>query len=125
MVLCDAIWQDPTTGKATLLGLFSEIRVREFPSRHPQLAVHVALTDGQGDVPVQVKLVDVDEELQPLFAMEGSLKFPHPQAIAQLNVHMRNVVFPQAGDYRLQLFARGHLLLERRLIVRQKNIAPA
>ena len=119
MVICDAIWQDPSTGKATLLGLFSEIGARAFPTMHPMLAVHIALTDGQGTMSIKLQLVDVDEELEPLFVVEGQFDFPDPRAIINMNVQMRSISFPTAGEYRLQLFARGEFLLERRLIVRQ------
>lgn len=44
MILCDAVHIDPTTGKRTLLGLFSTLVSSEFPTVVRSMAVHVSLT---------------------------------------------------------------------------------
>jgi hypothetical protein len=119
MVICDTIWKDSGSGKATLLGLFSEIGAKEFPATHGNMGVHIALTDAQGTVPVRLQLLDVDEEEEPLYRAETELAFPNPREIINWNIHIRDVVFPAAGEYRLQLFARGEFLMERRLMVKQ------
>ena len=62
MVICDAVWRDPATGKWTLLGCFSAIEARVFPCFRPNLAVFVSLTDGRGKTPLKLRLVDVNEE---------------------------------------------------------------
>ena len=119
MVICDAIWIDPSTGKPTLLGLFSEIGARAFPSVHPLLAVHICMTDAHGKVPIKLRLVDADEESEPLFQVENEVDFPDRRAIINMNAVMQGIAFPSAGEYRLQLFGFGEFMLERRLVVRQ------
>jgi hypothetical protein len=37
LIVCDAIYQDPTTGKRTLLGIFSAMYASEFPAIVPSL----------------------------------------------------------------------------------------
>lgn len=61
LVVCDAIWRDPSTGKRTILGCFSAILADEFPATHPGMAVYAAITDGHGTVPIALRLVDADE----------------------------------------------------------------
>ncbi|MGW8257519.1 MAG: DUF6941 family protein, partial [Thermoguttaceae bacterium] len=106
MVICDAIWIDPSTKKRTLLGVFSDIAAKNFPAVHPILAAHVSLTDGQGLIPIKMRLIDADEENTPLFEVEMELDFPDRRAILDMSAHMKDIAFPAPGEYRLQLFAR-------------------
>ena len=118
MVICDAIWVDPSTGKITLLGVFSDIASKIFPAIHPLLAVHVCLTDAHGTIPVKMQLIDADEENDPLFEVEHEIEFPDRRAIIFMNAHMKDIAFPNPGEYRLQLFARNQFVIERRIVVK-------
>lgn len=119
MIVCDAIHQDPSTKKCTLLGTFSTISGRRFPVVHPQLAVHVALTEGRGQVRIRLTLVGSDEHQKPLFSGEGTIEFRDPRVVAELNFRLVNVTFPRPDEYRFQVFANDTLLSERRLMVHQ------
>ncbi|MBN1512629.1 MAG: hypothetical protein JXB13_11500 [Phycisphaerae bacterium] len=117
MMICDAIHQDPATRKCTLLGTFSTINARHFPVVHPQLAVHIALTDGHGKVKIRLTLVGTNESNPPLFSGEGMIEFRDPRVVAELNFRLNNVTFPAAGEYRFQVYGNDQLLMERRLHV--------
>ncbi len=124
MVVCDAIYQDQATKKCTLLGTFSTITARRFPVVHSQLAVHVVLTNGHGNVRIKLALAGEDDNLPPLFSGEGMIHFADPRVVAELNFQLSNVTFPKAGAYRFQLFANDELLMERRLLVIQGGSPP-
>jgi len=117
MVVCDAIHQDPATGKCTLLGTFSTLTARSFPAVHPMMAVHVALTDGHGQTRIRLCLVAVQSDEQRLFDQEGTINFPDPRAVAEINFGLRNLSFPRPGEYRFQVYGNDQLLAERRLLV--------
>jgi hypothetical protein len=68
-------------------------------------------------MPLKLQLVDTDEQNPPLFVMEGRLQFPDPLAILELRLPVPPVGFPGLGEYRFQLFAGGHFIIERRLTV--------
>ncbi len=119
MVIADAIWRDPGTGKRTILGCFSSIAATEFPTVHPQLVVYVAITDGRGDTPIKLQLVDAEEEGEPIFQAESEVQFKDPRSIFEMEFHFRAIPFPHPGEYRIQLFASGGFLLERRILVQQ------
>jgi len=117
MVACDAVHRDQTTGKRTLLGLFSTIRAAQLPYVHPRLAVYVALTDARGRLPVALRLVHANEDRAALFEARTEVEFGDPRAIVEIDFHVREVRFETAGEYRFQLEAAGQLLMERRILV--------
>jgi hypothetical protein len=119
MVIADAIWRDPGTGKRTILGCFSSIVASEFPMVHPQLAVYVAVTDGHGTMPVKLQIVDAEDEGRIILVAEGDVEFPNPKVIVEMDYHFAGVSFPSPGEYRIQLFAQGQFLLERLIFVEQ------
>lgn len=121
MVICDGIWTDPYTGKMTLLGIFSEVRGSSFPLVHPVLAIYVALTDGHGSVPVTIRLVDSDEERDPIFSEDQTIEFKDPRMIVEFGLQFTGVQFSHPGEYRLQLFANNEFVIERRIVVLSLN----
>jgi hypothetical protein len=119
MLICDAIHQDPATKKCTLLGTFSTISARKFPVVHRMMAVHIALTEGRGQVRIKLTLVGEREDLPPIFSGEGMIGFNDPRAVAELNFQLANVAFQEPGDYRIQVWGNDQLLMQRRLRVMQ------
>lgn len=117
MVICDGLWRDPYTGKTTLIGTFSAIGGHSFPLVHPILSVYVALTDGQGRIPVKLELVDVDEVREPIFAQETEVESSDPRSVMELHFQATGLEFPAPGEYRLKLFANSEFIIERRVIV--------
>jgi hypothetical protein len=117
MVVCDGLWRDPYTGKLTLIGLFTTVGSDVFPMSIPILSIYVALTDGQGEMPVKLELVDADEEQPPLFSDEQRVTFTDPCVVMELGFQKGGVVIPKPGEYRLKLFVNDEFLIERRLLV--------
>lgn len=114
-VVCDAAWTDPSTGKRTLLGVFSHAASATFPIVLPQLTIYLALTAVRGRTLLQVRLVDEAEERPAVFVTEGVADAPDPLSVIETVWSAQQVALPEPGDYRLQIAAGGRLLLERRL----------
>jgi hypothetical protein len=117
MVLADAVLQDFATRKFTIQGTYSVIAAHEFPHLQPSIVVYVAMTNGHGQTPIKLRLVDVDELRDPLFEIEATVAFSDPIIVAEMVIARSNVLFPEPGEYRLQLFGAGSPLRERRLHV--------
>jgi hypothetical protein len=120
--ICDAIHRDPGTGKRFILGTFTVLYARNFPTKHPVLGVYLDLTNGRGQVMVKLQVVDCDEEREPVWQTEMPFDFPDPRMVAELDFMIGGLEFPEAGEYRVQAFANGEFLIERRLIV--KSVEP-
>lgn len=115
--VCDLLWTDPWNGKKTMLGMFSVVQARQFPAVHPTITFHAALTNGRGKVSLKLRLVDTDEVRPAMIEFEAPVEFPDPRAVIDFVSSAVNVVFPEPGEYRVQLFANGELLSERRIVV--------
>lgn len=97
---CDGVHLDPGSGKHTILGVFSNIKAQRFPITHPFMIWFMTLTDcaaGQHRMKISIGLDPT--QLQELIARPFESHSPL-QRINLIN-EIRNLTFPQAGDYSL------------------------
>jgi hypothetical protein len=115
--VCDLIYRDRSTGKRSMLGCFSVLHAAEFPAVHPALCVYLDLTNGRGQVTIKVQIIDSDELHDPIWVAESLVDFVDPRMVAELDLIVGGLRFPEAGEYRVQVFADNQFILERRLLV--------
>ena len=97
---CDGVHLDPGSGKHTILGVFSNIKAQRFPITHPFMIWFMTLTDcavGQHRMKISIGLDPT--QLQELIARPFESHSPL-QRINLIN-EIRNLTFPQPGDYSL------------------------
>jgi hypothetical protein len=116
MVLADNVLRDPG-GKCYIQGTYAAIFAPEFPYRHPSIIAYIAITSGHGRTPLTVRLIDADEARPPVFEANAVIDFPDPLAMSEVVFAHYGVVFPEPGEYRLQLYGGGAPLRERRIQV--------
>jgi len=114
LVVCDAIHRDPSTGKNSLLGCFSALSCREFPARHPSLAVYVVLTEVYGARPILVRLVRPDGQ-SALVQAAAEVRADDPRLVVEVAVGFHDIPLPAAEEVRVQVLCDGTLMSERRL----------
>jgi hypothetical protein len=120
MVICDNVIQDPDSKKYYLLGTATVTYAASFPVRHEKLCVYAVLTDLHGKANVRLRLVYVDPNStddSEIMAIAGEVESPDRLAVAELVFGLRNLIFPQAGEYRVQLYSDEYFLGERRFSV--------
>jgi hypothetical protein len=115
MIICDAIHLDPGTGKAYILGCFGAVGADHFPAAHPSMTVFAEVAECRGKTKFLVRVIDVDEQREPVAEAETDLDVPDPLAITMLVLRLDEMVFPKPGEYRVQLFSGDAHLMERRL----------
>jgi hypothetical protein len=121
MVICDNVLQDPENKKYYLMGTATVTFAPSFPVRQQKLCVYAALTDLRGKTQLRLRLVYVDSksnEDKEVMAIAGEVDSRDPLAVAELVISLHNLVFPQQGEYRFQLWNQDALLGERRYTVR-------
>ena len=117
MLVCDHVYIDPYTGKRSALGIFSTFFANAFPTPLPAFAVYAAITECHGPLALRMQVVDANEEYEPLVHMKGDIPVSDPLAVLELNFAVAGMQIPRPGEYRVQLYAGDHPLIERRLMV--------
>ncbi len=119
LVICDAVHRDPTSGKSFVLGTFAGFESSAFPTTR-SVTAYVVVTAGRGVARIRVRLVDAEGARSPIAEAEASIEFSDPRDVAEFAVYL-DAEFPEAGEYRLQLFADDEFLVERRLRVQERE----
>jgi hypothetical protein len=97
---CDGVHLDPGSGKHTILGVFSNIKAQQFPVTHPFMVWFMTLTDcAIGPHRMKISMGFDPTHLQELIARPFEAQSPL-QRINLIN-EIRNLTFPQPGDYSL------------------------
>ena len=95
---CDGVHIDPATGKHTILGIFSNIRGRQFPLTHPHMIWFLTISD----VPTGKHKLRISYGLDvtnPRPIIEREFESPSPLQRINLINEIRNLTFETPGDY--------------------------
>jgi hypothetical protein len=117
-VTCDGVHIDPTSGKHTLLGAFSAIKAQRFPVTHPFMVWFLTISDcAQGQHRLRILMGLNPTDLQPM--IERQFEAQSPLHRINLISEIRNLTFPQGGDYSLLIEVDDETLLVTNLTVSQ------
>jgi hypothetical protein len=97
---CDGVHIDPGTGKHTILGIFSHIHSEKFPFVHPFMIWFLSISDcapGPHRMRIQMGL----NNAQPRPLLERPFESVSPLHAINLINEIRNLPFPEPGDYTL------------------------
>ncbi len=97
-ITCDGVHLDPSSGKHTILGVFSNIKARAFPVVHPYMVWFLTLTDVQPGKH-RIKLAMGLDPANPVELMHREFESQSPLHRINLINELRNLRFDRAGDY--------------------------
>jgi hypothetical protein len=123
LFLCDQVIFDRDTNRPTPVGIFSTLRCDRFPSAAHSFDVFAALTDGQGQVTLEITVTRLDTD-QEASVIRREFDFPDPLAVLNLRFRVRTLSFPVPGVYLFELLADGEVICHRRLTVLPEGEAP-
>ncbi len=99
-ITCDGVHIDPATGKHTILGVFSNIRGRQFPLTHPFMIWFLTISDvAAGEHKIKIAMGLDATNPQPL--IERPFQSQSPLQRINLINEIRNLSFAQPGEYNL------------------------
>jgi hypothetical protein len=109
---------DPSSGKYTILGVFSNIKAHRFPVTHPLMVWFLTLTDvAPGQHKMRISMGMNPTQMKAL--IERSFESQSPLHRINLINEIRNLSFPLAGDYSLLIEVDDEPLLATNLTVSQ------
>lgn len=95
---CDGVHIDPASGKHTILGVFSNIKARQFPCVHPFMIWFLTVTDcspGTHQVRISMGL----DPTAMVKVLERPFEAQSPLQRINLINELRNCRFDRPGDY--------------------------
>jgi hypothetical protein len=101
-LICDGIHIDPATGKSYIMGVFSHLRSRTFPFRHPRMILFLTiagLREGKHKLEISVGLPM--EDMKPVVKNEFESQNPL-QRINLIN-EVQGMVFEKPGQYAVSI----------------------
>ncbi len=107
-LVCDTAVDDPSTGKKSLIGIFSTLHTFEFPTERP-ISFYFKLVDAEGDYEIDVRYVQVATG-QVLANAKGGLKSTDRHAQLELHLPFPPVPIPEEGIYEFQIWANNVFL---------------
>lgn len=116
LIACERVITDGLTGQYSIIGIMAHLQCPGFPVQVPLLCVYTELTNGRGLAQVVIRIVDANEERSPVAEATLQVQMEHPLAVGQFAVGLPGLIFPEPGEYRVQLLVGGELLIERRLV---------
>ncbi len=115
MVICDHYYRDAHTGKSILTGTFSSINCMDFPSKHGNCAVYIALSDVATNGTVQLTFQKEDAD----FSMKlppWEVKCPeNRRAVVEIGGNINGLPLPEEGYYEFVISWNGSIISSRRL----------
>jgi len=103
-------------GKLSILGIFSDISVRDLPARHPQafLAFELAFSYAELNATFPLRIECVDEDGRRIFQADGQAQLTghakpgqRPRIVQALQLN--DMTFERAGRYDINIFVNNEL----------------
>lgn len=120
LTLCDYVIVEERTKKVSLIGTFTGIAMEQFPSVAPPFSVVATVTDGLGEAPVDLVVVNLNTG-EENYVFRGRCQFPDKLAEVSIHVRMNQCSFPAPGMYQFTLLVDGEWVAQRRIRIRQKE----
>lgn len=117
LIVCERLIMDAMTRQISIIGIMPHVQAMSFPVAIPHMAIYSEFTNGRGPTALTVRIVDVNEDREPVFSAELQIPMDDPLTVGNLALTLNNAVFPEPGEYRVQILCGGAILIERRLIL--------
>jgi hypothetical protein len=121
LIICRFVIVEEKTRNVTLVNSFQRLAVEEFPSLPTPFAVYAVLTDGLGDMSLDL-IVSRNETLEAIYTRSFQMTFQDPLRQVRLTWQVRSCSFPAAGAYQFGLQAEGEPITQSVLQVMERGI---
>ena len=111
LMVCEKVIVEEHTHNVSLVNCFISMKVEDVPSEPRRFDVFAALTNGFGDVTLEVVIERLDTG-EPIYHRIHSVRFVDRLQEMRFILRIRNVSFPVAGAYQVTLSANRDFLAQ-------------
>jgi len=108
ILMCDQAFQDPASGKGSIIGIFDTIGAKAVPTVHPRFFVVVNTSGNKGSYAGTIEIINKKND-EVIASARGMIEM-NPKGANTLVVNFVNVVFPAFGSYWLKFTIDGNIL---------------
>ena len=106
IILCRLVLVEEKTRNVTLASSFQRLESTSFPSMPTPFCVYTVLTDGLGDIVLDL-VVSRRDTLDEIYTRSTQIRFKDPLRQVRLWWYVRSCTFPVPGAYEFGLQADG------------------
>lgn len=122
MVICDHYYRDAHTGKSILTGTFNSINCMNFPSKHGNCAVYIALSDVATNGTVQLTFKKEDGDFSMKLPPWEVRKPENRRDVIEIGGNINGLPLPEEGYYEFIISWNGLDISSRRLRALKINV---
>jgi hypothetical protein len=123
LFVCEQLIVEEGTHNLTVVNAFTSRVAASFPTDPIPFLVFALLTDGLGDVQMEVTINRLDN-LEEIYRRSRSHRFLSPLGLYRFEARVRSCRFPVPGWYEVTLYAQREAIGQRRLlIVPRENVS--
>lgn len=116
MIVCDHYYRDSASGKGIISGTFNSVNSINYPSKHGNCAVYIAMTDVGLEGELQLVFRKSDEDGFSMTLPPWKIKPPEDRrAVLEIGGNINGLLLPEEGDYEFVLFFNNSEIASRRL----------
>ena len=116
LTLCEKVIVEEGSRNVTLVSGFQGLRVDNFPSPPQRFSAFAVLTDGEGDVTMDMVVYRLDT-FEEVYSQSAVVHFPDRLTEVRVLFRFRQLIFPVAGRYQFSLLVRDSDISQRELRV--------
>jgi hypothetical protein len=120
LLLCEQVIIEEKTRNVTIVNSFTHRALPEFPSDPAPFIVFAILTDGLGEVSLEIVVEELDT-LEETYRRSVSFRFANPLQEVRCVFRMVDCSFPSPGQYQIRLMADGEQLAQRKFNIVQRG----
>lgn len=121
LLFCDTLIEDIRTRKKSLIGLYTQIIVTQFPYTHPNLNIFVSVTGCTSqNFPCKLRCEKAADG-KCILEVTCQLNANSPQDVVDLAITLKQIQFPSPGRYSIKLIVDDVPIMMRPLKLILKN----
>ena len=115
-LVCDKVIIEADSGKRTIVGVFDQVEISEFPAVCGPIWLYISVIDCEGDYSNLIEYVQVSTQ-KVLAQANGTTTSANRQVCVDLVLPWPQLPLPEAGEYEFRFWMNGKFISRTRVSV--------
>jgi hypothetical protein len=120
LLTCEQVIVEERTRNVTPVNCFASREVAHFPSEALPFVVFAVLTNGIGELRLEVRISRLDK-LDLVYRRTETYRFGDPLQEVRTIIRIRDCSFPVSGHYEVMLLANNELVAHRKILIAARS----